>query len=308
MQEREITQIPVEGSINFKTRYFMKKFRKMISTLALSLSLMLTGCSGTLNPPMPGAGGQQETQAAQTTQAAQGTTRENGTAAPDTRNVSQSNVKTPTMDLNGYSVTVSDAVYCLTDNGNLVMMSGEYDGAYVLLMFAATTEFKANTSFSRSGFGSTMEMTAVLAEPSSGLAAADSTASGITTASFSVTDISDSGMNVSMSATLNAFDSAFNINASGTVTLSDLDTCTRIFNDFDDLVASAQSAADSNRQPFTCTGCKGSLKCRHCGGDGICSVCLGLLDHCLSCGGSHICQYCGGNGICSYCNGEGVMY
>lgn len=284
----------------------MKKLRKMISALTLSATLLLTGCSGTLNPPMPGVGGQQETQTAQTTQgvqAAQGTTRANRTG-----NVSQSNVNTPTMDIGGQSLTVADAVYCLTDNGNAILMSGEYSGMYVLLMFAATTEFKANTSFSRSEFGSTMEMTAVLVEPSSGLAAADSTASGISTASFSVTDISGSSMNVSMSATLNAYDRAFNITASGTVTLSDLDTCSQVISEFDDLVVSAQSTADSNRQPFTCTGCKGSLKCRHCGGDGICSVCLGLLDHCLSCGGSHVCQYCGGNGICSYCNGQGVMY
>lgn len=277
----------------------MKKFRKMITALALSASLLLAGCSGTLNPPMPGTGGGQ-----QATQAAQGATRANGTA-----NASQSNSTTPTMDLNGYSVTVSNALYCATDNGDLVVMSGEYDGASILLMFASTTRLQANTSFSRSDFGSTMELMAVLVEPPSGVVIADSTASGITTASFSVKDISDSGMNITMSATLNAFDSAFNINASGTVTLSDPDTCTRIVSEFDELAASAQSSSPSGGgQPFTCTGCKGSGKCRHCDGDGTCSACLGLLDHCISCGGSDVCQYCRGTGICSYCGGEGVMY
>ncbi len=281
----------------------MKKLRKMITALALSASLLLTGCSGLLTSPMSDDGGQQEAWGVQGTQGAQGTTSRN-----EVGNVSQSSTKTPKIDVNGYSVTVADAVYCLTDNGNAILMSGEYNGSYVLLMFAATTGFKANTSFSRSEFGSTMEMTAALVEPSSGLAVADSTASGISSASFSVTDISGSSMDVSMSATLNAYGFTYSITASGTVTLSDLDTCSRIISEYDDLVASAQSTENSNRQPFTCTGCKGSLKCQHCGGDGVCPVCLGLLDRCLSCGGSHVCQYCGGNGICSYCNGEGVMY
>lgn len=287
----------------------MKKFRKMISALALSASLLLTGCSGTLNPPMPGAGGQQETQAAQGTQAAQaaqGTTRANETA-----NVSQSNVKTPAMDLNGYTATVSNALYCATDNGDLVVMSGEYESASILLMFASTARLQANTSFSRSDFGSTMELMAVLVEPPSGVVIADSSASGITTASFSVTDISGSSMNVSMSATVIGYDLIFNINASGTVTLSDSDTCTRIFNDFNDLAATVESSSSSGSgggQPFTCPGCKGNGKCQHCDGDGTCSACLGLLDHCISCGGSDVCQYCRGTGICQHCGGEGVMY
>lgn len=295
----------------------MKNLRKTISTLSLSVLLLLTGCSDiSISPPLLGtaAGGQQTTTTAKRTQkpaqgAKQDTTRWIETDAPDEfREVSQSNVTTPTMDLNGYSVTVFDAVYCLTDNGNLVMMSGEYNGAYVLLMYATTADFQENTSFSRSGFGSTMDMTAILAEPSSGLAAADNTQVGITSASFSVSDISDSGMNVSMSATLNMYDSPFKITASGTVTLTDLDTCTEILNEFNGYVLSAQETADSNRQPFTCPGCKGSTKCQHCDGDGHCSVCLGLVDHCISCGGSNRCQFCSGTGNCSHCNGEGVMY
>lgn len=216
--------------------------------------------------------------------------------------------RVPAFSINGYSLTVAEAVYCETNDGDLVMMSGEYNGMYALLMFASTTGIKANTSFSRSDFGSTMELMAVIAEPLSGLSAADSTSSGITVASISVGDISDSGMNITMSVTMNAFDAAFDMSASGTVTLTDLDTCTRIVSEFDELVQSAQNTADSNRQPFTCTGCKGSLKCQHCDGDGSCSACLGLIDHCISCGGTDICQYCRGSGTCSYCNGTGVMY
>lgn len=285
----------------------MKKLRKMIYALALSASLLLTGCSGTLNPPMPGAGGGQ-----QTTQAAQGTTLANGTAAPDTpRDVSQSNSTTPTMDLNGYSVTVSDAVYCLTENGDIVMIAGEYSGVYVLLMLSSSTGFQANTSLSQKDFGSTKEVGAVLVEPSSGLVIADNSQAGVTGASFSVKDISDSSMNVSISATLSESNLTYNISASGTVTLSELDTCTRILNDFNDLAATAESSSPSGSgggQPFTCPGCKGNGKCQHCDGDGTCSACLGLLDHCISCGGSDVCQYCRGTGICQHCGGEGVMY
>lgn len=271
-----------------------------MAALTLSAAVLVAGCSGTLNPPLPGLTGGSQT--------AQGTTRRNETAAPDYREVSRSSAASPAFSINGYSLTVADAVYCETNDGDLVMMSGEYNGMYALLMFASTTGIKANTSFSRSDFGSTMELMAVIAEPLSGLSAADSTSSGITAASISVGDISDSGMNITMSATMNAFDAAFDMSASGTVTLTDLDTCTRIVSEFDELVQSAQNTADSNRQPFTCTGCKGSLKCQHCDGDGSCSACLGLIDHCISCGGTDICQYCRGSGTCSYCNGTGVMY
>lgn len=283
----------------------MKKLRKMISALALSASLLLTGCSGTLNPPMPGTGGQQEMWGTQ------GTTRANEPAAPDTpRDVSQSNANTPTMDLNGYTLTVDNAVYCLTDNGDMIMISGEYNGTYVLLTFASTTGFKANTSFSQSEFGSTMEVGAAIVEPATGVVIADNSQAGVTGASFSVKDISDSSMNVSLSATVTEYNVTFTINASGTVTLTDLDTCTKIISELDELAASAQSTADSNRQPFTCTGCKGSRKCQYCYGEGsgVCGACLGLLDHCMSCGGTHVCKYCRGSGICHHCNGEGVMY
>lgn len=283
----------------------MKKLRKMISALALSASLLLTGCSGTLNPPMPGTGGQQETWGTQ------GTTRANEPAAPDTpRDVSQSNSTTPTMDVNGYAVTISDAVYCVTENGGMVMIAGEYSGVYVLLMLSSSTGFQANTSLSQKDFGSTKEVGAALVEPSSGLVIADNSQAGVTGASFSVKDISDSSMNVSISAALSESNLTFNISASGAVTLTDLDTCTKIISEFDELAASAQSTADSNRQPFTCTGCKGSRKCQYCYGEGsgVCGACLGLLDHCMSCGGTHVCKYCRGSGICHHCNGEGVMY
>lgn len=290
----------------------MKKLKKMISALALSASLLLTGCSGgTLNPPLPGAdGGQQPaqtTKSAQAAQPAQGTTRANGSASP----VSGGNTQAPAIDVGGQPFTVTNAVYCVTENGDMVMMTGEYDGLYVLLMYSSLSRIQANTSFSQKDFGSSMEVGAALVEPSAGLVVADNSSAGASGASFSVKDVSDSSMDISMSASVSGYDLVFNINASGTVTLTDLDTCTRIYSEFNDLAVSAESSSSSGGggQPFTCPGCKGSKKCQHCDGDGQCSICLkGKLDHCISCGGTNRCQYCSGTGICHHCDGQGVMY
>lgn len=289
----------------------MKKLRKMIYALALSASLLLTGCSGLLTSSMSDDGGQQEAWGAQGTQGAQAA--QGATSRNEVGNVSQSSTKTPTMDLNGYSLTVNNAVYCLTDNGDMVMISGEYNGTYVLLTFASTTGIQANTSFSQKDFGSTTELGAAIVEPASGVVIADNSQAGISGASVSIKDISNSSMDITLSATLNAYNTAFSLNASGTVTLTDLDTCTKIISEFDGLAATVESSSSSSSgggQPFTCTGCKGSRKCQYCYGEGsgVCGACLGLLDHCMSCGGTHVCKYCRGSGICHHCNGEGVMY
>lgn len=306
----------------------MKKLKKMIAALALSVSLLLTGCTISINVPATpnatdeqkntqaeqGTQGTQAGQDAQGTQAGQpvqgtqaGQPAQDTTPANETVNVPQSSSKTATMDLNGNSITVTNAVYCLTDNGDMVIITGETNGAYFLLTFASTTGIQANTSYSQKDFGSTMELGVVVVEPSAGIVIVDHTQEGVTGASFSVKDISDSDMDVTMSAAMNAYNADFSFNASGIVTLTDLDTCTKIISEFDALAASAQSVANSNKQPVTCAVCNGSKKCNICRGDRKCHACLGLLDHCISCGGSNVCKYCSGSGKCRYCNGTGVI-
>lgn len=288
----------------------MNRLRKIISVIAVSAALLISGCA--VRQPETGSqitsDDQQVTEGtARQTTGKQTTESQSEPAEPDHSEEPQIITITPSIDVNGNASSVANAVYCVTDDVSMIVASGERNGVYVLLLLASTTGFEANTSFSQDDFGNVMELAAALVDPSIGVVSGISQVN-LSEASFSITDISDDSMNVSMSAELISSDVVFEFNMSGTVTLTDWDSCTQIISEINDLAAGSQSGSSGSNTSFRCTSCYGDGKCRYCKGDGSCHDCFGLVDHCISCGGSNVCQYCLGNGVCKYCGGEGVMY
>ncbi|MDE6030016.1 MAG: hypothetical protein K2G32_00145 [Oscillospiraceae bacterium] len=299
----------------------MNRLKKLIPALTLSAALLFTGCGARSASSLPDSGSSpqaaesirqtepagSDSDISENTPSTTTPKSTQSTSAPeDTPSTAEQNYTAMTIDVNGTPFPVVNSLYCHADDGgDLIVVSGEYSGVYIIVIVGTVGELSAGYHASQADYGNTLEIAAAIFSPLTNELYNGITPPTITDPDFSVNDISGGYMNLAMSGTITGVDLTFNI--SGSAAFSDLDECQTVISELNDIAATIV-AANKKTEPFTCTGCKGSLKCYHCNGDGTCSVCLGLLDHCISCGGTDVCQFCHGTTICPYCNGEGVMY
>ncbi len=166
----------------------MHRSRKLISVIAMSAALLISGCM--VRESDTGSQSISDDQQVTESTARQSTESQSEPTGPDHSEALQSNTITPSIDVSGRAFSVADSVYCVTDDVSMIVASGERNGVYVLLMLASTTGFEADTSFSQDDFGNVMELAAALVDPSIGVVSGISQVN-LSEASFSNTDISD---------------------------------------------------------------------------------------------------------------------
>ncbi len=220
------------------------------------------------------------------------------------------------LNVNNVDINVREALYC-TDSGYSVFISGEKDGDYFFAALDMVNAFTADSSFSQSDFGNTMQITATVSRPDSQEVYSGVTPNTISNASVSINDISNGVMNVSISGTINTDAGDIPFKASGAVKSSTNAEIMNIINGYGDILGTNNGNGNSNGYGHDtdhnhgnggnhqlCAGCKGNGKCQFCKGDGTCHSCFGGIDHCIDCGGTNVCTKCGGSGICKYCSGN----
>lgn len=287
----------------------MSKAKRLIPALILSASLLFAGCG--IRPaesgPRGSGGGRQSAESLSQTEPPvyQSDISESTQGADNDRSVTP-----PSMSVGGSGFTVTNALFCNTDDGGKqILVTGEREGIYMFVAVGSTKAMTANSSFSQEDFGdvgSDMGIAATIMSPASNEIYGGVTPPYLTDVSLSIGNITDDYMEISLSGTIIG---TYTFDISGSASLSTLDECVSVVGKYDAIAAAIRSGSENeNADLIRCAGCNGDLKCRFCEGDGTCHVCLGLVDHCVDCAGSNICQKCGGNGVCPYCNGEGVIY
>lgn len=285
----------------------MNKFRNMITALTLSAALLFTGCGvRPYQSSLPDSGS--SLQAAESIPQTEPPEYQSDISA-NTRSVGNDQSVTPmSINVSERGFTATNALFCSEDDSKQILITGEYENIYIFILIFVK-EMTAHSSFTQEDFGDigTDKYIAVtLMDPANNGIHGGVTPPYLTDIALSVGDITDDYMDISLSGTLIGL---YTFDISGSTSISTIDECLSVVSEYDAIAANIKSSLENeNTEPIRCTGCNGTLKCRFCDGDGTCSACLWLIDHCISCGGSDVCQYCGGTGICHYCNGEGVTY
>lgn len=211
--------------------------------------------------------------------------------------------------VSGVPMNMVSAVQASESGATAILFEGTNDYGDAVIIVAMTTEsFNNSTTYTQNNYGNTIEVLVVAVNTNGGDYSLGSSATdGVTGSQIAI----GGDGSASVSGTLISDYGNMPFSAQGAITGVSMDNIRDKINAYNQAISSANGNAGGNGggnggTPMTCPSCKGSLKCRHCYGDGTCHICVEGMDHCLSCGGSRVCQYCHGYKTCSWCNGTGV--